>query len=318
MNSNPDAAFSASIRGRKENTLLRNVRKHKYLYLLGLPGMIFFLVFKYIPMYGVLIAFQDYNAFKGVWGSNWVGLEHFKRLFMENDFWMITGNTVLISLLGLVFLFPAPILLALLMNELRSAAYKRAIQTVIYLPHFISWVIVMSLTYLFFSSEQGLINKLILALDGEKIAFLFDTSYFYPLIVSQGLWKDVGWGTIIYLAAIAGVNPSLYEAAKIDGAGKLDQIRHITIPAIMATVVILFILSLGNMLDVNFEQMYLMQNPINTHLSEVYDTYVFKVGVQQGQFSFSTAVGLFKSVIGLVLVLGANKLANRFGREGIW
>ncbi|MBO9608426.1 MAG: sugar ABC transporter permease [Paenibacillaceae bacterium] len=296
----------------------RAVWKYRYLYVLGMPAILFFVLFKYSPMYGVLIAFQDYNAFRGVWGSDWVGFEHFARLASEKDFWLIFRNTVVLSLLNIVFLFPAPIVLALLMNELRAAVYKRVIQTVLYLPHFISWVIVMSLTYLLLSSEQGLVNKLIAARGGEAVSFLFEPSYFYPLIVGQGLWKEVGWSTIIYLAAIAGVDSSLYEAAKIDGASRLTQVRHVTIPAIAPTIIILFILSLGHMMDVNFEQMYLMQNPTNTRLSEVFDTYVFKIGVQQGDFSFSTAVGLFKSVIGLALVLAANRAARQFGREGIW
>lgn len=308
-------AVSAQVK--KKSELWKALARHKHLYLLGLPGIISFIIFKYFPMYGILIAFQDYNPFAGVLESEWVGLHHFERLFSDPDFFMILRNALVISLLG-VLLFPAPIVLALLLNELRSQLYKRMVQTVIYLPHFISWVIVVSLTYIFLSSEIGLINKLFLAMGGEKVNFLFENEYFYPLIMSQDLWRNIGWGSIIYMAAIAGVDPSLYEAAKMDGAGRLKQIWHVTIPSIMPTIVILFILQLGSTLDVNFEQLWLMQNPLNTQISEVFETYVFKVGVGGAEYSYSTAIGIFKSVVGLILIVAANKLANKRGHEGIW
>lgn len=301
----------------RSHSLWKTVLQHKAFYILGLPGIISFLLFRYVPMYGIVIAFQDFNPFAGVWKSDWVGFYHFVRLFTDEDFFMILRNALVISLLG-VCLFPAPIVLALLLNELRSQLYKRMVQTVIYLPHFISWVIVVSLTYLFLSSEIGLINKLIEALGGERVRFLFDNNYFYPLIMLQDLWRNIGWGSIIYMAAIAGVDTSLYEAAKIDGAGKLRQIWNVTIPSIMPTIIILFILQLGSTLDVNFEQLWLMQNPLNTHLSEVFETYVYKVGIGGSEYSYSTAIGIFKSFVGLLLILVANKLANRFGHEGIW
>jgi putative aldouronate transport system permease protein len=297
---------------------LREVAKHKYLFLLGLPGMLYFIVFKYFPMYGILVAFQDYSPITGFAASEWVGFEHFQRLFEESDFWLIFRNSLVISVLSIVFLFPAPIFLALLLNEVQSQVFKRTTQTIIYFPHFLSWVVVVSLSFLLLSSEQGLINKLIAFFGGERVSFLMRQDYFYPIILLQGLWKDVGWGTIIYLAAIAGVNPSLYEAAKLDGANKLKQILHVTIPSITPTILILFILSLGSLLEVNFEQLWLMQNPLVTDIAEVFDTYVYKVGVRGGEFSYSTAVGIFKSVIGLVLILLANRWANRKGHEGVW
>lgn len=301
-----------------KGTTLSKIVKYRFLYLLGLPGLLYFIFFKYAPMYGIIIAFQDYSPITGVLNSEWVGLEHFQRLFQEPDFWIIFRNSFVISILSVIFLFPAPIVLALILNEVRLQIYKRTIQTIIYFPHFLSWVVVVSLTYLLLSSEDGLVNKFIIHFGGEKITFMLNKDYFYPIILLQGLWKDVGWGTIIYLAAIAGVNPALYEAAKLDGANRFAQVRHITIPSIMPTIIILFILNLGNVLEVNFEQLWLMQNPLVMNVAEVFDTYVYKVGIRGGQFSYSTAVGIFKSVIGLVLIILTNRWANKKGHEGIW
>lgn len=292
--------------------------QYRYLYLLGLPGIVFFLIFKYIPMGGILIAFQNYSPIRGMLESDWVGFAHFARLFNEPDFWMIFRNTLMLSVLGIIFLFPAPILLALLLNEVRNKAYKRTVQTIIYLPHFISWVVIVSLTFVFLSTEVGLVNKLLVALGFDKVRFMMSENYFYPIVLLQGLWKDVGWNTIIYLAAIAGVNPALYEAAEIDGAGRLSKVWNVTIPSIVPTVIILFILGLGNILEVNFEQLWLMQNPLVLNVAEVFDTYVYKVGIQGGQFSYSTAVGIFKSFVGLVLIVGANYWIRKKGYEGIW
>lgn len=290
---------------------------HKYLYLLGLPGIAFFVIFKYIPMYEILIAFENYNPYSGVLHSQWVGLANFGELFHDPQFFVILRNTLIVSLLS-ICLFPAPVILALLLNEVKNVFYKRAVQTVVYLPHFVSWVIVISLTYLFLSSQIGYLNNVISHFGGHKVSFLFENQYFYPIIASQNVWKSIGWGSIIYMAAIAGINPSLYEAAKMDGAGRLKQMWHVTIPGIMPTMVILFILQLGSTLDVDFEQLWLMQNPINLPLSEVFDTFVYKTGVLNAQYSYTTAIGVFKSVIGLILIVGANHLAKRRGHEGIW
>jgi len=302
----------------QRRTWIQNVLKYKYLYLIGLPGMLFFLIFKYMPLFGIVIAFQDYSPVRGVMDSQWVGLKHFDHLFNDPKFWTILRNTLSISGLSLLILFPAPILLALLMNELRNQLYKRFIQTLVFFPHFLSWVIVISLSYFFLSSEEGIINKLIATLHGSRISFLLEDIFIYPILMLQGLWKEVGWNIIIYLAAIAGINPTLYEAATIDGAGRLAQIRHITIPSIIPTIIILFILSLSSILEVNFEQVLLMQNAVTLHMMEVIDTYVYKIGVREGKFSYSTAVGLFKSVVGLIAVLAANRLIRRTGHEGIW
>lgn len=281
--------------------------------------MLYFLIFKYSPMYGLLIVFQDYSPFLGISKSDWVGFEHFARLFQDPEFWLILRNSFIISSLCILFLFPAPILLALLLNELRHQIYKRVLQSIVYMPHFISWVIVFSLTYLFLSSEQGLINKVIVHYGGTANSFLQDSDFFYPIVLLQGLWRDVGWGTIIYLAAIAGVDPSLYEAARMDGAGRFKQMLHVTVPGILPTVIILFILNMGNMMDVNFEQLILLQNPAINHLAEVFDTYVYKRGIQNSsEISYAAAIGSFKSLIALFFVLSANAIVKRKGYEGIW
>lgn len=300
-----------------KSTLLKRIKQHKFLYLIGLPGILNFIIFKYWPMYGILIAFKDYNPFIGVFGSDWIGFDNFIRLFTDPDFYMIFRNTLTISLLSLL-LFPAPIIMALLLNEVKNSLYKRAIQTIVYIPHFLSWVVVVSITYLFLSEEQGLVNKLIVQFGGHTHPFMFDSKSFYPLILGQSVWKNVGWGSIVYLAAIAGVDLSLYEAAVMDGAGKLRQIWSITIPSIMPTIVVLFILNLGHILDTNFEQIWLMQNPLINHISEVFETYVYKNGIKGGEYSYTTAVGMFKSVIGLCLVLISNKIVTKKGYEGIF
>lgn len=302
----------------RSGNILRILNKYKYLYLLGIPGLLNIFVFHWIPIPGIVIAFQKFSVVKGIFGSPWVGLANFERLFASPDVWIYVRNTLTLSFLSIIFLFPAPIILALLLNEVSNHFFKRSLQTIYYLPHFLSMVIVVSLTYFFLSAEVGLINKAIVALGGQKIPFLFKPEFFYPLILFQNFWKEVGWGTIIYLAAIAGVNPELYEAAMVDGAGKLARIIHITIPSIMPTVVILLVLSLGGILSSNLEQMWLMQNPLNIEVSEVIDTFIYKAGVRAGDFSYTAAVGLTKSLVALVLIIFANWLARKAGQEGLW
>jgi len=314
---NIDVTAQRSLLTKKKK--LSPIWKYRYLYLLGLPGIVYFIVFKYAPMYGLVIVFQDYSPFLGVAKSDWVGLANFTRLLKDPDFWRLLRNSFAISSLSILIAFPAPIILSLIINEVRHQAYKRVIQTIIYLPHFLSWVIVFSLSYIFLSSEIGFVNRIIVYFGGESHSFLQDSSYFYPIVIMQELWKDIGWGTIIYLAAIAGVNPSLYEAAKMDGAGRFKQMLHITFPSIMPTVVVLFILKMGSMLDVNFEQLILLQNPAINHLAEVFDTYVYKTGIQNPtDISYSTTVGIFKSIVALFFVLGANYIVRKRGHEGLW
>ncbi|GIO61044.1 MULTISPECIES: ABC transporter permease [Paenibacillus] len=299
-------------------SIAARLRRDKWLYLLLLPGLLYFLIFKYVPMWGVLLAFQNYQPFTGFWKSEWVGFEHF-RLFFENpEFYMLLRNTLLLSFYNLIFFFPAPIILALLLNEVRLAFFKRTIQTMIYVPHFISMVIVASLTYVFLTTEGGTVNELLFQYTGNKIQFLSDPSWFRPMIILQTIWKECGWGTIIFLAALAAVDVEQYEAATIDGANRWRQIWHVTLPAIRSTIVILLILRMGSVLDNGFEQIYLMLNPLNRTVGEVFDTYVYAMGITQGAFSYSTAVGLFKSIVGVTLVLGTNWLAKKFGESGLY
>ncbi|MFC0330842.1 ABC transporter permease [Paenibacillus sepulcri] len=291
--------------------------KARWFYLFMLPGIIYFLIFKIWPMWGVLMAFQNYQPSLGMFSSDWVGFKHFDRLFHTPEFWTLFRNTFMLAFYSLVIYFPITIVLAVLLNEVRHEMFKRYVQTLVYVPHFLSWVVVAGITFLLLGSE-GLINKWNEAIGSGRVDFLYSPDWFRPLIMLQIIWKDAGWGTIIFLAALAGVNVQLYEAARIDGASRLRMIWHITLPSIRSVIVILLILRLGHFLDLGFEQIYLMLNAINRGVGEVFDTYVYRVGIQQGQFSYSAAVGLFKSVIGLVLVWLANRLAKKFGEEGIY
>ncbi|MFC0214596.1 ABC transporter permease [Paenibacillus chartarius] len=296
----------------------KDVLKDRWLYLMALPGIVYFLIFKYVPMYGIIMAFQDFKPHLGFFGSPWVGLRHFERFFGEEQFWMLFRNTFVLAVYNLIFFFPLPIVLALMLNEVRRERFKRFVQTLVYIPHFVSWVVVVGIFYILFTTEGGAVNELIYAVSGEKIAFLLEPDWFRTMIVSQSVWKEVGWGTIIFLAALAGVDLQLYEAARMDGAGRWRQLWHITLPAIRSTIVILLILRLGHFLDSGFEHIFLMLTPTNREVGEVFDTYVYVKGLTQGQFGYSAAVGLFKSVVGLLLVLAANWLAKRFGEEGVY
>ncbi|CAG7649561.1 putative multiple-sugar transport system permease YteP [Paenibacillus allorhizosphaerae] len=308
----PGAAFF-----RREG-LAKDLIRDRWLYLMLLPGVLYFVIFKYVPMYGLVMAFQDYKPHLGIMNSPWVGLKHFNRFFSEPQFWQLFQNTALLAVYNLVFFFPLPIVLALMMNEVRREKFKRFVQTLVYVPHFVSWVVVVGVFYMLFTTEGGAVNELLYALTGHKIAFLLEPEWFRTMIVTQSIWKEIGWGTIIFLAALSGVDMQLYEAARMDGANRWRQLWHITLPAIRSTIVILLILRLGNFLDSGFEHIFLMLTPTNREVGEVFDTYVYVKGLTQSQFSYSAAVGLFKSAIGLVLVLGSNWLAKRFGQEGVY
>ncbi|MGO4109894.1 ABC transporter permease [Paenibacillus sp. YAF4_2] len=299
-------------------SVLGRLKRDKWLYLLLTPGLLYFIIFKYVPMWGVMLAFKNYQPFLGFWKSDWVGLDHFHVFFTNPEFFMLLRNTLILSLYNLVFYFPAPIILALLLNEIRLAFFKRIVQTLIYIPHFISLVIVASLTYVFLTTEGGLVNEMLQKYFGSKVDFLSSPEWFRPMIIMQTIWKETGFGTIIFLAALAGVDVEQYEAAITDGANRWRQLWHITLPSIRSTIIILLILRMGDVLDNGFEQIFLMLNPLNRDVAEVFDTYVYMMGITQGAFSYSTAVGLFKAVIGVVLVLGANWLAKRFGQSGIY
>ncbi|TVY08911.1 ABC transporter permease [Paenibacillus cremeus] len=295
-----------------------DLRRDKYLYLLALPGLLFFLVFKYVPMFNVIIAFQNYSPFMGIMKSPWVGFMHFERFFANPDFMLLFRNTMAINLLNLALFFPLPIVVSLMLNEVRSTIYKRLVQSIVYMPHFLSWVIIAGLTFLLFAKGQGVVNKMLESAGFARIDFLTSPNLFWIFVTGQSIWKEAGWGTIVFLAAIASVDPQLYEAARMDGAGRLRQMWHVTLPAIRSVIVILLILRLGHIMDVGFEQIFLMYNGAVSKVAEVFDTYVYRVGIQQAQFSYSTAAGLFKSVVGLALVLISNKLAKKFGEEGVF
>lgn len=320
MNSRIAMVGRKSLRTEKArgNRLWLDIRRDKYLYLLALPGILYFLVFKYAPMWGVVIAFQDYSPYLGMLHSKWVGFEHFIRFFSNSDFFILFRNTMMISLLNLLFFFPLPILLSLLLNEVTHHAFKRTIQSIVYLPHFLSWVIIVGITFLLLSQSSGIVNMILQWAGFESYDFLTNKDTFWALLTFQNIWKETGWGTVIILAAITSVDPQLYEAAKIDGANRLRQTWHITLPAIRNVIIVLLILRLGHIMDVGFEQIFLMMNGAVTDVADVFETYVYRNGIQNGQFSYSTAVGLFKSIVGLILVIIANKLAKKFGEEGVY
>lgn len=309
---------SRTISGGKLKSTLRYINKKKYLYILIIPCLIYFFVFNYIPMYGIIIAFKDFNFAKGILGSKWIGLENFKYMFGLSDFYQVFWNSLYLSFLRLVFGFPFPILLALLLNEMRSEIYKKIIQTVIYLPHFISWVIIGGILANFLSPTWGTVNIIIKSMGYEPIYFLAKTEYFWPIEIIASIWKESGWGTIIYLAAIAGINVEIYEAAVMDGANRLQRLWHITLPCIKSTIVILLVLRLGQIMGNGFEQIFVLQNPKNLSVSEVFETYTYRIGILGGRLSFGTTVGLFTSVIGMIFLLISNKVARMLGEEGIW
>ncbi|MDT2989956.1 ABC transporter permease [Enterococcus casseliflavus] len=294
------------------------IRKNRALYIMVLPGILYFLIFRYIPMGGLVIAFQDYQPFLGILGSPFVGFTHFIRLFTEDTFVMLMRNTLIMFFLNITISFPFPILLALMLNEVNNRRLKKGIQTIIYLPHFMSWVIVVSIFYVLLTTEGGVINNMIESLGGERIPFLTSRTWLRPMYIFQDLWKGAGWGTIVYLAAITNVDEQLYEAADMDGAGKLRKMWHITLPYIRPTIVTLLILKIGSILDMGFEHMFLLMNSMNREVAQIFDTFVYTAGIQNGQLSYSTAVGLFKGLVGLILVIFANRLAKKIGEDGIY
>lgn len=295
-----------------------SLRKHWDLYLLMLPGILYFIIYKYLPMAGIVIAFQDYGVFSGIRGSEWVGLEHFRNMFTDSEFYEIFRNTLVISLYKLFWGFPGPIILAIMLNEIRSIVYKRSIQTLIYLPHFLSWVIIGGVLINLLSPTTGMVNEVLKWFGFEPIFFLTSPNWFRSILIVSDLWKEVGWGAIIYLAAIAGIDPQLYEAAIMDGAGKWKQMLNITLPSMMSTIVIMLLLRLGSILDVGFEQIFVLYNPLVYDVADVIQTYVYRMGITQAEFSYTTAVGLFESVVGLLLVITANRAVKKIGQEGIW
>ena len=292
--------------------------KEKTLYLMLLPGILFFVIYRYIPMFGLVIGFQNFNPGLGFFRSKFAGFRHFERLFTDPVFFRLFRNTLLISFYNLLFFFPLPIILALLMNEVRSLKFKKVIQTLTYLPHFVSWVVICSMTFTIFTTESGYLNLFLFKNFGIKVPFLTSEAWFRPMIILQHIWRDTGWGTILFMAALSSIDPQLYEAAEIDGATRWQQTWNISLPCLRPTIIVLLILRLGHMLDTGVEQFILMVNPLNRGVGEVFDTYVYRIGIQQGQFSYSTVIGMFRSVVSLVMVYLANLLAKKTGEEGIF
>ncbi|MCE4048627.1 sugar ABC transporter permease [Bacillus sp. Au-Bac7] len=302
----------------RRQKILAGIKTNKLLYLMIFPGVLYFLIFKYLPMAGLIIAFQDYQPYLGILESPWVGLKHFIRLFTEPTFFMLLNNTLILFALNIVIFFPLPIILSLMLNEVKNKYFKSGIQTLIYIPHFMSWVIIVSITYVFLNVDGGVINELLATMGFEKISFLTSPDWTRTVYISQIIWKELGWSTIIYLAAITAVDTQLYEAAEMDGAGVLRKTWHVTLPAIRPVIITLLILKIGSTLDLGFEHMYLLLNSLNRSVAEIFDTYIYTAGLKNGQLSFSTAVGLFKGIVGLILVILANKLAKKFGEDGVY
>jgi putative aldouronate transport system permease protein len=287
-----------------------------YLFFL-LPAVIVTFIFIYIPMWGAQIAFRDYIPTRGIWGSVWIGFRHFRRFITSYQFWNLLKNTLGISIYQLFAGFPLPIILALTLNQLRDGFFKRFTQTVTYAPHFISVVVLVGLLHIFLNPRNGLVNILFMALGKEPVYFIGVERYFWHLYVLSGIWQNTGWGAILYLAALSGIDPELYEAAKIDGTTRLQRILYIDIPGIVPTVVILFILNTGRLMNVGFEKTFLMQNPLNLGVSEVISTYVYKIGLIQAQFGFASAVGLFNGVVNLMLLAIVDRIAKWLGSRGL-
>ncbi|MBW7453059.1 ABC transporter permease [Paenibacillus sepulcri] len=296
---------------------VRDFLVNRYLYVMMLPVIAYYAVFHYAPMYGVLIAFKDYSPMKGIMGSEWVGLAHFKAFFDSYYFLRVLKNTIVISLYSLIFEFPAPILLALMINEIRSKAYKKIVQSVTYMPYFISMIVIAGLIR-DFTDSRGVINTIYMFFGGDGTAMLQHPDLFRPIYILSEIWQKVGWESIIYLAALMGIDQEQYEAARIDGAGRLKQIWYVTLPGILPTIVILFILRMGNLLNVGFEKIILLYNPVIYENADVISSFVYRKGLLEFSWSYSTAVGVFNSIINLMLLVMANWISRRVSNNSLW
>ncbi len=301
-----------------KKSLLKYIATNKWLYILLLPGLLYLLVYNYLPMFGVVIAFQDFNMVKGIFHSDFIGWENFALLFQEQRFYEVFANSVILSFYNLIFGFPIPVILAVLLNEIKQDLFKRFVQTVSYLPYFISWVVVSGMLLQYLSQSDGMVNFIIEKLGGEKLPFLMSPKYFRGIIVVANMWKGAGWGSIIYLAAMSNLDQQVYEAALIDGANRFQRMRYITIPGIMSTIITVLILNMGTIMNNGFEQIFMLQNSMNLEVSEVFETYTYKQGLMLGNFGYSTAVGLFKSVVSFFLVMTTNFIARKVGQKGLW
>lgn len=295
-----------------------HLNQNKYLYMMISPVILHFFIFQYIPMYGVIIAFKDFSVTKGILHSDWVGLKYFYEFFNSFYFFRTMKNTLLISVYTIIFQFPVPIIFALLLNEIKDGLFKRSIQTITYLPHFISIVIVVGLMANFLNPSDGIINKLLDQLFGYSKDFMGDASWFRTLYISSDVWQQFGWGSIIYLAALSGIDPALYEASAIEGANRWQQMRHITLPGLMPTAVMILILNIGGLLSVGFEKIILMYNPMTYETADVISTYVYRKGVLGAQYSYAAAVGLFNSVVAFILLFSANRISRKVSEISLW
>lgn len=293
------------------------LKRDFFLYLMFFIPLCFILLFYYTPMYGLIAAFKDYDVIRGFADSPWIGFDAFEQVFRSPDFLRVLSNTLILNFLDLLFGFPAPILLAILLNEIRIKWFKRVSQTILYLPHFLSWIIIAGIMYQLFSPNTGLVNMMIRSLGGETIPFLTEKWHWLFTYVGIGVWQTAGWGTIVYLAAITGINNELYEAAIVDGAGRLRKIWNITLPGIRSTIIIMLIINLGRIMASSFDRPYAIGNPIVREVADVIGTYVYRVGIQSLQFNIATAIGLFQSGVGLVLVLITDSIAKKVGEQGI-
>ncbi|MEK4909449.1 ABC transporter permease [Niallia sp. FSL M8-0099] len=297
---------------------LRKIRKNWDLYLLVFPIIAYFIIFKYVPMYGLQIAFKDFIAVDGIFNSPWVGLEHFERFFQSFYFERLLSNTLLIGLYELAVGFPIPIILALMINEVKNKYFKSFIQTITYAPHFLSVVVVVGILYLLLSPQTGIINQLIVILGGEPIYFMAEPAWFKTIFVFSGVWQNMGWSSIIYLAALSAIDPQLHEAAKIDGASRLQRIWYINLPSIKPTIIIMLILQCGSILGVGFEKVFLMQNSLNMSASDVISTHIYRTGILGADYSYSTAIGLFESFVNLIILLLVNYTARKVNKVSLW
>ena len=295
----------------------RDVAKCKWLYVMLMVPLAQYILFRYAPLTGIQVAFKKYNIFKGMWASPWVGFQYFQEMFASTQFWLALKNTVVLNLLDLLLGFPTPIILAIMLYEMRSVKLKRVYQTLMYLPHFLSWVIVGSLVTKLFGST-GMVNNLFKAMGGAGVNFLTDETNWVIMYVVTGVWQSAGWGTIIYLAAISGVNTELYEAAEVDGCGRLRRIWYVTLPCIMPTIIVMLILRLGQMVGIGFERPYVMMNDMVKNVAEVTSTFVYTNGIKNARYSFATAVDLFGSLVNMMFVIGANWITKRLGEGGLW
>lgn len=314
----PAAQVEIFKKGSKFQVLKKSLKKNWDLYLLIAPVIALFIIFEYVPMYGVQIAFKNFSPVKGIWGSSWVGVRHFVRFFKSFHFAKLMINTLGISLYQLALGFPIPILLALMMNELRGKFFKKTIQTVTYAPHFLSTVVLVGMLTAFLSPRNGIINEVIKFFGGEPIFFMAEPGWFKSIYVLSGVWQNSGWSSIVYMAALASIDPQLYEAATVDGASKLQRIIHVTIPGLLPTAITLLILNTGHIMSVGFEKVFLMQNGLNMQTSDVISTYVYRTGLLGSEFSFSSAVGLFNSIINFTLLIAVNKISKKISETSLW